>query len=210
MDIPIPLTIAILAGGSSNRLPNKVSMDLHGTPLVVHVLRQVSRISPNVLLVLHDKNQNEILRPILPKKTKIVYDVPAPKPSALVGIISALKIAKTEHVLILPGDAPFIHHELLHYLISFAPKYNAIIPQWPNGWVEPLHAIYSKNAALPVFMRYFPETKKRLIEIIREIPKVHFIPIDELRKFDPDLLSFVNVNTPQDFKQARSISSSKQ
>ncbi len=209
MDTMKQVTIAILAGGGSHRIPNKPLLNFQGKPLLTHVIQRISHLSSKIVLVLRDIQQRKNLDSIIPSGIEIVYDLESSVPSPLVGIVSALKSIETPYLLVLPCDAPFPSVQLLKYLISLIPNHGAVVPRWPNGWIEPLHSIYDRQLAFSVFKKYLPVVNKRLIHIIKEIPNTYFVSTNTLRKFDPELLTFLNINTSQDLEKADAIISLK-
>ena len=94
---------------------------------------------------------------------------------------------------------PFIKPEVVKLLYKQFSKVgsvcNAVIPQFPNGYIEPLCAIYNKSATIPALERSLKEKTFRLKAFIDHISGAYFVPIEEIKAIDPKLISFFNVNT---------------
>jgi len=92
-------------------------------------------------------------------------------------------------------DMPFLNLGLLRYMVGMAPGHDVIIPRLGEK-LEPLHALYSKNCLKPI---------ERLIER-GDFKIIHFFPeawVRYVERFDPEHLSFFNINTPEDLERAR-------
>ena len=72
-----------------------------------------------------------------------------------------------------------------------------------NDLYEPLHAVYSKNCIAPIDT-IFKRGRKVIIDLFDHV-RVKFIEAEEVERFDPQHLSFFNVNTKEDLKRARAI-----
>lgn len=188
------ISAAVLAGGQSKRMGfNKALADFRGRPLIEHVVARLKALTPDVIVV---------------SKTPELYtftgvkSVPDafPRHSSLVGIYSALQVASGEHCLVVACDMPFLNLDLLRYLGALAPYHDVVMPVLKQG-PEPLHAVYSRRCLGPIEDLIAAGENK----ILKFLPHVRVRYVDEavIRFFDPELLSFVNVNTPSELEQAR-------
>jgi molybdopterin-guanine dinucleotide biosynthesis protein A len=69
-----------------------------------------------------------------------------------------------------------------------------------NGRPQGFHAIYHK-ACLPRMYPLMQQGRLKISGFLQEID-VRYVAEPELCRFDPDLNSFVNVNTPDDLRRA--------
>jgi molybdopterin-guanine dinucleotide biosynthesis protein A len=76
-------------------------------------------------------------------------------------------------------------------------KYDAVLPRIKNH-AEPLFAFYSKK--LLISMEKAVLTGMRGMKDFLKDKKVKYITIKEIRQFDPETRSFVNLNTPEDVR----------
>jgi molybdopterin-guanine dinucleotide biosynthesis protein A len=97
---------------------------------------------------------------------------------------------------------PFLNVSLLRHLLSLREGYDAIVPV-TEGYPEPTHAAYSK-ACLPVIQRQLARGELKIARFFDRV-RVRQVPEDEVRRFDPDLRSFFNINTPEDLAQALAL-----
>jgi molybdopterin-guanine dinucleotide biosynthesis protein A len=108
-----------------------------------------------------------------------------------------------QSVVCVAGDMPFLAGPLLKRLRDAAPA-PAVVPR-PANQPQPLCARYHRSlaplvaAGLDGGLRAMHAFLER---VARQTPGITWIEDAELRALDPDLASFVNVNTPEDL-QAR-------
>jgi molybdenum cofactor guanylyltransferase len=190
------VAIVILAGGRSSRMgADKSFLPLRGEPVIQHVIRQVGTLGFPILL---STNQPEDYRHLgFPMFPDVI-----PDRGSLGGLYSALTHSPAAYTLCVACDMPFLNPGLLRELIALRQGYDAVVPRIddrPQG----LHAVYSQSCRLSMRRRIEQEDLKvnRLYSDLR----VRFVDQDRLRRFDPELRSFVNINTPGDLERARQI-----
>jgi molybdopterin-guanine dinucleotide biosynthesis protein A len=88
---------------------------------------------------------------------------------------------------------------LLRYMLPLANANDVVIPR-VSGWLEPLHAIYGK-ACLPAMGRLLDQGQRQIIAFFDQV-RVRYVEGDEVARYDPRHLSFVNINTPEDWEAA--------
>jgi molybdopterin-guanine dinucleotide biosynthesis protein A len=69
--------------------------------------------------------------------------------------------------------------------------------------VEPLHAVYAKSCLAPV--EGLLEQGKLRVEALFDLVKVRYVETEEIDQFDPQHLSFFNINTRADLEKARQL-----
>jgi molybdopterin-guanine dinucleotide biosynthesis protein A len=87
-------------------------------------------------------------------------------------------------------------------MILLSPGQDVVIPR-VGGLTEPLHAIYSKQCLQPI-ERVLASGGRRIISFFPEV-RVRYIEEREISLFDPQYLSFFNINTPGDLEKARRL-----
>jgi molybdenum cofactor guanylyltransferase len=112
------------------------------------------------------------------------------------GIVTALDALGEGSHLVVACDMPFLQSALLQMLLDGATEdYDAVVP-WIDGRPEPLCAVY-RHTCLAPFQQFLASGQRaahRALETIR----VKRADQEELRKADPRLISFTNLNTPED------------
>ena len=192
---PIPVSIAILAGGESRRMgKDKGMLPFLGIPLVERVLLQVEGLSDRVMLV---TNQPDEYRR---------FGVPMcadlhPRMGPLGGVYTALHYATSDCILVLSCDMPFVSLPLLEHMLALIPGWDAVVPRLGgNKRFEPLRAVYSKSCTKPIAAA-LDAGRRRMISFFESV-NVRYIEIDEIERFDPGAGTFFNINTPDDLVAA--------
>jgi molybdopterin-guanine dinucleotide biosynthesis protein A len=72
--------------------------------------------------------------------------------------------------------------------------------------LEPLHAVYSRNC-LPIFEEIM-QKNLRIIELVQHV-KVRYLNSEEIKRYDPENLSFFNINTEADLSVSNKIAAGK-
>jgi molybdopterin-guanine dinucleotide biosynthesis protein A len=195
----------VLAGGQSRRMGrDKAFLDFDGAPLIARVIARVRQVCGEVIVVANGAEAYGRFG------VRVIGDA-YPGKGSLGGIFSGLQAAHEEYALAVACDLPFLNAALLRYLISLAPQADVVIPRAhaPIGErrggvtpsLQPTHAIYSKRCLEPMRARLLTDDL-RIINFFDEV-RVRVVEPDEVARFDPQLLSFFNVNTPGDLKVAK-------
>ena len=188
------MTAAVLCGGRSTRFGQpKDWLDFAGRPLLQHVVHTVRPLFPRVLAV--------GLRPDSPP---LPDDVPAlhdarPGAGPMGGMVAALHAAATEHTFFFACDTPFIHPALVRAMQNAARDAQAVVPQ-SGPHFQPLFAIYHKSC-LPIAEEQMAREHFKISSMFPHIT-IRYFSEEEQRVHDPDLLSFFNINTPDDYRRA--------
>lgn len=195
----------ILAGGFSKRFGrDKGLIELGGKPLIFHVLDRVARVVDESLVVVSSESQRDAFTPFVASKTKVVIDKYSLQ-SPVVGALTGFENASGEYSLLLPCDTPFVSKEVASLLFDLCANKSAVVPRWPNRYIEPLHAVYHTRWALNASKNAYEEKKLDLRSMISNLRGVRYISTLVLQQIDPKLMTFFNVNTPEDLKKAESM-----
>jgi molybdopterin-guanine dinucleotide biosynthesis protein A len=125
-----------------------------------------------------------------------------PETGSLIGIYTGLVHSSNFLNLVVACDMPFLNLELLRYMIKVAPGFDVVVPGIGDK-MEPLHAVYSKNCIKP--MEDLIKQGNLKVTGFFDSVKVRYVGEEELNRFDPEHLSFFNINTEADLKRARML-----
>jgi molybdopterin-guanine dinucleotide biosynthesis protein A len=196
MSVATPVSVILLAGGKSRRMGrNKALLPWHGVPLIQHIVERLTEVSRDILLVTNTPQEYAFLN--LPMVPDVV-----PNGGSLVGLYSGLEAIRHPWGLVMACDVPFVNTDLLSYMLSLREGYQAVVPVMGDRH-EPLHALYHKSC-LPAMRRHIDAGDKRIISFYPEI-RIRFLREDEIDRFDPEHLSFLNANTPEDWERILSM-----
>lgn len=195
----------ILAGGFSSRFgQDKGLLRLANKPLITYVLDAISKIVDEKIVVFSSKNQAEKYAKVVNSKVKVLID-DGNVQSPLIGALKGFKEASSEYALLLPCDTPLISRNILLFLFDLCPNKNAVIPRWPNGYIEPLQAVYNTKPVLEAAKKALNDGKLSMQSMVDKLRGVRYVSTLVLRQLDPELNSFFNINTLIDLKRAEQI-----
>lgn len=195
----------VVAGGFSRRFgQDKGLVRLAGKPLIVHVLDRVSRVVDEVVVVVSSASQKDALADLLIEGAKVVMEN-GELHGPLVGALTGFKTVQGEYSLLLPCDTPFVSSDVASFLLDLCAGRSAVIPRWPNGYIEPLQAVYHTKSALAAGRKALNEGKLDLRSMIAFLGRVRYVSTMVLQQLDPNLLTFFNINTVGDLRRAESM-----
>ena len=123
--------------------------------------------------------------------------------SPLVGIITALQNAKYESVFIVSADAPFLKTELVKYLSTFIKDYDIVLTKIDEK-INTLCGFYNKKI-LSDLINSYENGEYKIIDAFKNFNIKFIDDKKEIEKHDKHLLSFININTLEDYENAKEI-----
>jgi len=196
MDRLHPVTGAVMAGGRSSRLGrDKALLEIGGETLLARTVRLLSTLCDKVIVV----------GP--PERAEVVPEVrvlPDERPGIgpLGGIATALRAAEHERILAVATDMPLLNPSLLHHLLTVDRDADVVIPR-VEGRTQQLHAVYS-HACLPIIDDQLARDDYKIDRFFSRV-RVHIVEEDEVRRYDPELRSFRNINTKDDWQAVQAL-----
>ncbi len=190
------MTGIILAGGKNLRMgKNKAFLEVQGTRIIDRTRSLFIDLFDEVLLVTNSPLD------YLELNLRIVTDL-YPEKGALGGVFTGLFHSSHSHAFVAACDMPFLNRALISRLAALSPGFDLVIPKTEDGW-QPLHAIYSRKC-LPFMEALILEGNLKIIDFFHRVKKVE-VSTKEILPFDPQLFSFLNVNTPEDLARIRQL-----
>lgn len=186
-------TAVVLAGGKSSRMGRpKALLPFDGEPLIVHIVRALKSMFAEAVVVAAPEQELPPL-PALLVRDEVAYQGPVG------GIYYGLKAAQREFCFVTSCDVAFTNLSLISYLISQISNHDVVVPYWQERF-QPLHAVY-RRSVLPLLKAQLERGELRPIFLYDKV-RTRKIGEAEIRRFDPEGLSFFNMNTPADYEAA--------
>ncbi|UPF06022.1 molybdenum cofactor guanylyltransferase MobA [Pseudomonas mosselii] len=137
-----PCSILILAGGRGQRMGgrDKGLVAWRGEPLVAHVQRAVRALSDDLVI---SCNRNQAAYAAY--ADQLVNDADADFPGPLAGVISGLKVARHEWVVVLACDAPLIDRALIEDLLALAVAQDSAAMVRQGGYWQPMFSVLPRR-----------------------------------------------------------------
>lgn len=205
-------SVVINAGGKSSRMGiDKAFADIGGKPMIQRIIEQTAGLGDQIIVANSPEQYARFGLPTVP-------DV-LPEKGALGGVYTCIHAATRQYALVTACDMPFVNRPLFEYMMSLAPEFDAVVPRIaptptpaPLGEgsgvgvgvkpeAEPLRAIYSKACLEPI-RRALDAGQMRVVSFFPGL-RLRWVEEDEIKRFDPELLSFLNCNTPEELEVTR-------
>ena len=191
----------VLAGGQSSRMGRpKAELPFGAATMLDFVVAEMMRVFDELVVALA-KPRHYAWETFLSRA--IVDDEPGQGP--VTALAQALREIRYERAFVCSCDVPFVDANLARKLCEMlGDNDDGLIPN-VGGKLQMLHGVYRKTCVEALAtMRIAGED--RLHRIVN-FAKVRIISEEEIRALDPDpaLLSFFNVNTPEDYERALAL-----
>jgi molybdopterin-guanine dinucleotide biosynthesis protein A len=187
----------VLAGGKSSRMGrDKALLEIDGESLIARATRLVRAVLSEPVVIASGPGYQAL-------GLKIVAD-DFPGYGPLGGIATALHISTRPWNLVIACDLPYLTKPWLEYLIARALKSeaDAVVPMNVRG-PEPLCAMYHKNAEVRIRTAVQGGMRK-VTDSFANLSVEHVEP-DEWKAFASGGVLFKNVNSPADYKEAKTL-----
>jgi molybdopterin-guanine dinucleotide biosynthesis protein A len=194
----------ILAGGVGSRLgfQEKALIDINGRPLIALIIVRLEKVVDTIIIAVRDEAQGELLNSHI-NGCGFAYDTYKNR-GPLAGILSGLSVCKDEYCFIAACDMPFINSKVVKMLFKECEGFDAAIPCWNDGLLEPLHAVYRCEPMVIETKKAIENGENIILAPVSKL-KVKCVAVDDIKKVDSRLRTFMNVNTPEDLKRIAEI-----
>jgi molybdenum cofactor guanylyltransferase len=194
------VTTIILCGGKERRFGGKSKANalVDGKRIIDRIIERVQPVSKQIMVVTSAEKTNI---PVDGKAQVVIDKYPAMGP--LGGIYTGLVAAENPISIVIGCDMPFINNRLLKHMVDIADNYDAVIPRLGKEMVEALHSVYRKTC-IPVMQADLESGKLSIYKVIDKL-NVRYMQRDEYQSIDPRMLSFFNINFPEDLDRANRL-----
>jgi molybdopterin-guanine dinucleotide biosynthesis protein A len=188
----------------SKLLPSRFG-DSPNSNLLQYVLDSVWTVADDILVIFNKEPDLSLIESVAPFGVKVVLDKEGSSPFSR--ITTGFRASSSENCLVVSSSAPFVKPNVLFELFEGVHGFDAAVPRWKNGKIEPLLSVYSRKA----FLRAGSHLRKRSLgNLVNNLYDVAFIGIEtQLKQLDPELYSFFRVEDVGSLKKARRIATSK-
>jgi molybdopterin-guanine dinucleotide biosynthesis protein A len=195
----------VLAGGRSTRMGRpKASLEWHGSTLLHRVTGIVARAVDGPMVVVRAPDQE--LPPLAPG-VRVVEDAAegrGPLQGLAAGLAAVSGNAKVAYVS--STDVPLLHPAVVRAVLRAADGVDVALPV-VHGFRHPLASAY-RTSLLPEIQELIASDRMRpafLFERsrVRELTEDDLLRDRALAAADPELLSVLNLNEPDDYERAR-------
>ena len=195
------ITGIVLAGGRSSRMgKDKALLPLPGSQAVTFVEHLASvLVACCTEIVIVARDQAHAAGYSLPG-VRVAYDK-VPDYGPLMGLYSGLSEIHTSHALVVAVDMPFVQPALLSLLLTHvqALDTHTLLVPLVNNVPQVLLAVYPRSILPSIEQRL--QQGRHDLRCLLEAARVQYIEEAQLREVDPQLRSFINVNTLEELRE---------
>jgi molybdopterin-guanine dinucleotide biosynthesis protein A len=192
----LDLDALVLAGGESRRMGlHKALLPLGYTTLLGMVVERLHPLFRRVLVVARHKES-------LPHLDAAVLTDDRWERGPLVGLVRGLAASDAPYCFVVGCDMPFLRPKVIHRMTERLQGCDILTPL-VQGHPQPLHAFYSRRCL--TFARELLAGGVTSLRALFPLCQVQTVPASELLDLDPDLLSFRDLDTMQDYQAAKQL-----
>jgi molybdopterin-guanine dinucleotide biosynthesis protein A len=181
----------ILAGGRSKRMQtDKALLEWENKYLIEHVYDLAKELFKSAFVVV--KANSEIVSLNLP----FVFDSDDDY-CPIMGLYSALRHTLKPFIFVKACDNVLFEKDLVLKMLSLRYEADVIVPETSDG-VHPLFSVYSKSCLVHVD-DMIKRGNYKITDFFEKV-KVYYMREKEIRLYDSNLVSMININTPADFE----------
>ena len=171
----------------------KAELLFDGEPLIVHIVRTLRGVFDEVVVVAAPGQELPAM-PITLARDRVAHRGPVG------GLCAGLAAATADVCFVTSCDCAFLVPSLIAHLVSRSSSYDVVVPHWDRR-LQPLHAVYRRS----VLAHLEGQLAREELRPVFLFDKVRTLTVeeDEIRRHDPDGASFINMNTPEDYRAAQ-------
>ncbi|MCF6092641.1 molybdenum cofactor guanylyltransferase [Microaerobacter geothermalis] len=191
----------ILAGGRSSRMGmDKTILPIAGTPLIQKTLNTLRQVSDKVTVSVNDMSRSNYARLF----GEVVWKADESHVAGMgpmAGMFTAMKGSLSSYHIVVACDMPFLQGTFLEWMVEIAKAEgaDAVVPIGHDGKIHPLHGVYHRRC-LPVIQQLLEAKKPRMLGLL-EAANVKYLNPDTIEKKGFSAESFMNMNSPEDYKR---------
>jgi molybdopterin-guanine dinucleotide biosynthesis protein A len=193
------LTIAILAGGQSQRMgKDKANMLFQGRNIVRRIIERLEGLKGEIIII------GSVIKEGMDPGVRMLTDF-FPNHGPLGGLHTALIGASNPVLACVACDMPFVNPDLIAFQrdLLLSEDLDVVAPSTKKG-IEPLHGVYRRQTCLPAVWEALKIGEKRIVSWFPNV-RTRILKPKELSKYDIEGHTFVNINTPEEFGLAEAF-----
>jgi molybdopterin-guanine dinucleotide biosynthesis protein A len=171
---------------------NKALLEFGGVRIIEGLLSKIRPLFPEILIIANEQAVYADLGvPVIPDRI--------PEKGSLGGIYTAVYHSRFPQAFCIACDMPLANPAVIAHLQGLAPGYDVVVPRTAEGY-QPLHAVYGKTC-LPHMEEMIHADRLKIDRLFPRV-RVRIVEEAELRRLDPSLGCFINVNTRAELEAA--------
>lgn len=190
----------LLAGGLGTRLQGreKALLPLNGSTLIENTLQVLESVCDEVIISFRNEAQLRQLGSYVRGRRTVLDTIQHAGP--LAGMLEGFRAARGEYVLVVACDMPYIDPDIIDILFNMAEGHDAVVPVGAFK-KEPLHAVYKRLPMLQAIEISLKEGYRYVMSPVLKLDDVLYPEASGLDDANKGLMTFININTPDDLEK---------
>jgi molybdopterin-guanine dinucleotide biosynthesis protein A len=190
----------VLAGGASRRMGRaKAALPFGGATILERIIAELRRGFDDLIIVAAPLDAEPFpLAERLANDAVVIRDDKCFEGPAS-ALVRGLRAARHEIAFVCSCDLPLLRADVARALCTMVEQNDAAVPVI-LGRLQALYAAYSSESAGAI-ARGLAAGERRLTVLVESL-KIRRVDEAQLRALDPELTSFTNINTPEDYQRA--------
>lgn len=186
----------ILVGGEARRANGreKYFFVYEGKTFIERLVDTLRQVVDEIIIVAKDPGQCRRFDHL--EGVRCITDI-RPGIGPIGGLHAGTLAAHGDLLFVSACDMPCIDAGVVRYLFDSIGDGDAAIPSWNHDMLEPLHAVYRRSVLLDYLVDHESYSLRPMIRSIN----TRYVPVEELRQFDPTLRTFTNINKLEELEQ---------
>jgi len=186
-------TAVILVGGEARRVNGleKYFFTMGGRTFIERLTDSLKKAVDEIVLVAKDPAQCERFSHL--EGVRCVTDIRRGY-GPIGGLHAGTIAARGNAIFVCACDMPCVSTEVVNRLFSLLEGYDAAIPCWKRDMIEPLHAVYRRDALLNYLEHHESLSLRRMVQEMH----ARYVDVHSLHDVDPELKTFININKIED------------
>jgi molybdenum cofactor guanylyltransferase len=183
----------ILVGGEARRAngQEKYFFRYQGKTFIERLTDSLKKVTDEIIIVA--RNQEQCRRFDALQDVRCIGDI-RQGIGPIGGLHAGALEARGNLLFVSACDMPCIETAVISYLFDAIGDADAAIPSWNADMLEPLHAVYRRH----VLLKYLESHESLSLRPMIRSLKTRYVPVEDLRRFDPKLRTFTNINKLED------------
>lgn len=182
---------------------DKAFLFLEGRTFISIIVNEMLRVSDDVVIAIGNKNSERLIKEISDKRVRFVNDFPNAG-TPLGGMLAGFEVAASKYAAVVACDLPLVRRDVIDGPFAAAEGHDGTVPLWnpeDKFSMEPLCAVYNVQSMIKAIKRSLANGANGCKQAVMSLADVSYVPVSELKQYDPGLGSFRNINTKTDYSQ---------
>ncbi|MDG6996161.1 MAG: molybdenum cofactor guanylyltransferase [Nitrososphaerota archaeon] len=198
------MSVIVLAGGKSQRMgSDKAFLQLGQRSFISILVEEMLSVSDDLIVVIGTKSPKRFTKEIKDERVRFANDWNYLE-NPLGGMLTGFRISNSEYAAVVACDSPLVRKGLLRCLFSAARGHDAAVPIWDTEHklsMEPLCAVYNVSSMKKEIDNSLRKGVSGCKHVVLSLQDVNYVPVSDLRQYDPCLISLRNINTKSDYEE---------